>query len=120
MLHSIRSNRSGAIPRGMELLMNTGRYNRDVSTAASLNPELYRGNYRGRANLSICTIYFICARSWLEVVRYYLVRGACRERASNCDDPGNTAVACTMSPGVRMSMTLEEGRSEEVDGRSAR
>ncbi|KYQ48731.1 hypothetical protein ALC60_12237 [Trachymyrmex zeteki] len=77
--------------------MNTGRYNRDVSTAASLNPELYR-----------------------EVVRYYLVRGACRERASNCDDPGNTAVACTMSPGVRMSMTLEEGRSEEVDGRSAR
>jgi len=41
VLRDIRSNRSGAIPRGMELLMNAGRYNRDVSTAASLNRELY-------------------------------------------------------------------------------
>ncbi|KYN04111.1 hypothetical protein ALC62_04875 [Cyphomyrmex costatus] len=65
--------------------MNTGRCNRDVSTAASLNRELYR-----------------------EVVRYYLVRGACRERASNCDDPGNTAVG-----GGWQERQVENGRERE-------
>lgn len=29
----------------------------------------------------------------LEIVWHYPVRGACRERALNCDDPGDIAVA---------------------------
>lgn len=99
-----------------------GVYNRDVSMAASLNRGLHTGNHRRcapRGNLSISTIYFIHIPS--PVIRscpiYYPVQGIPVLLPTTRNKRGDRAQCRPVH--ARMSMTLEEVRSEEAEDRNA-